>query len=114
MDSRREAFWCATPISPAAISQYEKWQRALKAEVNEAAWAELYATKSCPFDRPDTGKIAVKVINHYGDEVLVLVKRFVSVGPGKVPADQSLASGRPGHTGRKGAVGPVNFNLTYF
>ncbi len=38
--------------------------------VVEAAWAELYATKSCPFDRPDTGKIAVKVINHYGDEVL--------------------------------------------
>ena len=23
-----------------------------------------------PFDRPDTGKIAVKVIDHYGDEVL--------------------------------------------
>ena len=36
----------------------------------EAARAELYATKSRPFDRPDTGKIAVKVINHYGDEVL--------------------------------------------
>ena len=36
----------------------------------EAAWAELYATRSRPFGRPDTGKIAVKVINHYGDEVL--------------------------------------------
>ena len=49
---------------------YEKLQRALKAEVDEAAWAELYSTKSRSFDRPDTGKIAVKVINHYGDEVL--------------------------------------------
>jgi len=39
---------------------------ALKAEVDESAWAELYANKSRPFDRPDTGKIAVKVINHYG------------------------------------------------
>ena len=39
-------------------------------EVDDAAWAELYATRSRPFDRPDTGKIAVKVINHYGDEVL--------------------------------------------
>ena len=48
----------------------EKRQRALKAEVDEAAWAELYSTRSRPFDRPDTGKIAVKVINHYGDEVL--------------------------------------------
>jgi len=43
---------------------------ALKAEVDESAWAELYSTQSRPFDRPDTGKIAVKVINHYGDEVL--------------------------------------------
>ena len=49
---------------------YEKLQRALKAEVDEAAWAKLYSTQSRPFDRPDTGKIAVKVINHYGDEVL--------------------------------------------
>lgn len=49
---------------------YEKLQRALKAEVDEAAWAELYSTKSRPFDKPKTGKIAVKVINHYGDEVL--------------------------------------------
>ncbi len=38
--------------------------------MDEAAWEEMYATRSRPFDRPDTGKIAVKVINHYGDEVL--------------------------------------------
>ena len=25
---------------------------------------------SCPFDPPETGKVAAKVINHYGDEVL--------------------------------------------
>ena len=35
-----------------------------------AARAELYSTRSRPFVRPETGKIAVKVINHYGDEVL--------------------------------------------
>ena len=45
-------------------------KRALRAEVDEAAWASLYSTVSRPFDRPKTGKIAVKVINHYGDEVL--------------------------------------------
>ncbi|MDS4058098.1 MAG: hypothetical protein RKP73_05955 [Candidatus Contendobacter sp.] len=33
-------------------------------------WFELCSSKSRPFDRPETGKIAVKVINHYGDEVL--------------------------------------------
>ena len=37
---------------------------------DEAAWAERYATRSRPFDRPETGRIPVKVINHYGDEVL--------------------------------------------
>lgn len=35
-----------------------------------AAGLSLYSTVSYPFERPETGKIAVKVINHYGDEVL--------------------------------------------
>jgi len=48
---------------------YEKLQRALKAELDEAAWSELYSTNSRPFNKPETGKIAViavKVVNHYG------------------------------------------------
>jgi len=49
---------------------YDKLKRALRAEINEAAWSALYSTKSQPFEKPTTGKIAVKVINHYGDEVL--------------------------------------------
>ncbi len=55
---------------------YDKLKRALKAEIDEAAWSELYQTTSQPFPRPEpkvkgkTGQIAVKVINHYGDEVL--------------------------------------------
>ena len=60
----------ARPETPERGRPYEKLRRALRAEVDEAAWAELYATKSRPFDRPETGKIAVKVIDHYGDEVL--------------------------------------------
>ena len=47
-----------------------KLKRALRAEVDEAAWSALYSTTSYSFDPPRTGKIAVKVINHYGDEVL--------------------------------------------
>ena len=39
-------------------------------EIDEAAWSSLYATVSRPFNAPSTGRIAVKVINHYGDEVL--------------------------------------------
>lgn len=49
---------------------YEKLRRALRADVDEAAWQTLYSTKSRPFKRPATGKIALKVINHYGDEIL--------------------------------------------
>jgi adenine-specific DNA-methyltransferase len=49
---------------------YDKLKRALKAEIDEAAWSMLYRTESMPFDKPSKGKIAVKVINHYGDEVL--------------------------------------------
>lgn len=49
---------------------YEKLKRALRAEINEEAWSMLYSTRSRAFERPETGKIAVKVINHYGDEAL--------------------------------------------
>jgi type III restriction enzyme len=43
---------------------------ALKAEIDEDAWASLYRDVSRPFPRPGTGRIAVKVINHFGDEVM--------------------------------------------
>jgi adenine-specific DNA-methyltransferase len=49
---------------------YARLKRALKAEIDEDAWAALYGTESRLFARPDTGKIAVKVINDYGDEVM--------------------------------------------
>jgi len=49
---------------------YKKLKRDLKAEIDEEAWASLYRTVSRPFPKPTTGKIAVKVINDYGDEVL--------------------------------------------
>jgi adenine-specific DNA-methyltransferase len=49
---------------------YEKLRKTLRADIDEAAWSALYSTVSRPFDAPKTGKIAVKVINHYGDEVL--------------------------------------------
>lgn len=49
---------------------YDNLKRALRAEINEEAWQALYSTRSLPFERPESGRIAVKVINHYGDEVL--------------------------------------------
>lgn len=49
---------------------YARLKEALKADIDEDAWASLHRTESWPFARPDTGKIAVKVINDYGDEVV--------------------------------------------
>lgn len=65
-----ESFFVRHAYFTGAEEPYDKLKRALKAEIDEAAWATLYSTKSRPFDPPKTGKIAVKVINHYGDEVL--------------------------------------------
>jgi adenine-specific DNA-methyltransferase len=48
---------------------YGGLKRALRAEIDETAWAELNSTISTPFPRPDRGRICVKVINHFGDEV---------------------------------------------
>ena len=53
-----------------ADQPYEKLQRALKAEIDQAAWSSLHITVSRPFGPPSTGKIAAKVIRHYGDAVL--------------------------------------------
>ena len=49
---------------------YKRLKTALKAEIDADAWSQLYGTVSHPFAVPSTGKIAVKVINDYGDEVM--------------------------------------------
>jgi adenine-specific DNA-methyltransferase len=65
-----ESFFVRHAYFTGADEPYEKLKRALRAEIDEAAWATLYSTVSRPFAPPETGRIAVKVINHYGDEVL--------------------------------------------
>jgi adenine-specific DNA-methyltransferase len=69
-DYNGESFFVRHAYFTGADAPYDRLKRALRAEIDEAAWASLYSTISRPFDRPTTGKIAVKVINHYGDEVL--------------------------------------------
>ena len=49
---------------------YARLKKALQADIDEDAWATLYRTTSRPFPTPATGRIAVKVINDYGDEVV--------------------------------------------
>jgi adenine-specific DNA-methyltransferase len=49
---------------------YKRLKAALKADIDAEAWASMYQTQSRPFAKPETGRIAVKVINDYGDEVM--------------------------------------------
>lgn len=69
-DYNGESFFVRHAYFTGAEEPYDKLKRALRAEIDEAAWSSLYKTVSRPFSKPDSGKIAVKVINHYGDEVL--------------------------------------------
>ena len=53
---------------------YEALAKTLKTELNQEAWNSLYRTVSRPFPYPETGSIAVKIINKYGDEVMKVYK----------------------------------------
>lgn len=65
-----ESFFVRHAYFTGADAPYDRLKRALRMEINEAAWSSLYSTISQPFPQPDTGMIAVKVINHYDDELL--------------------------------------------
>jgi adenine-specific DNA-methyltransferase len=53
-----------------AADPYKALKTSLKAEIDEEAWASLNSDVSRAFPRPKSGRIAVKVINHLGDEVM--------------------------------------------
>jgi adenine-specific DNA-methyltransferase len=70
-DYNEETFIVRHAYFTGADEPYDKLKRALRSEIDESAWSALYTNESIPFERPaNKGKIAVKVINHYGDEVL--------------------------------------------
>lgn len=69
-DYDEESFFVRHAYFLGANDPYKALKTALRAEIDEAAWATLYRDVSRPFDRPRSGRIAVKVINHFGDEVM--------------------------------------------
>jgi len=69
-DYDEESFFVRHAYFMGANDPYKSLKTALKAEIDEDAWATLYRDTSRPFPRPDTGRFAVKVINHFGDEVM--------------------------------------------
>ena len=70
-DYDEESFFVRHAYFLGAGDPYKSLKTALRAEIDEEAWATLYREVSRPFDRPKGGRrIAVKVINHFGDEVM--------------------------------------------
>ncbi|MDI1245930.1 MAG: site-specific DNA-methyltransferase [Rhodoferax sp.] len=73
-DYNEESFFVRHAYFLGANDPYKSLKTTLKAEINEEAWASLNSDTSRPFDKPTSGRIAVKVINHLGDEVMKVFK----------------------------------------
>ena len=69
-DYSGESFFVRQAYFPGADVPYKALRSTLKADIDEEAWDSLKRTVSRPFPRPKSGRIAVKVINHLGDEVM--------------------------------------------
>ncbi|WP_244484605.1 hypothetical protein [Mesorhizobium sp. Root552] len=69
-DYNEESFFVRHAYFLGANDPYKALKTTLKAEIDEEAWESLYSDTSRPFEKPKSGRIAVKVINHLGDEVM--------------------------------------------
>ncbi|MDQ2726820.1 MAG: site-specific DNA-methyltransferase [Actinomycetota bacterium] len=73
-DYDEESFFVRHCYFTGGQDPYKRLRQALKADIDEVAWESLARTESRPFPRPATGKVAVKVINDYGDEVVKVLE----------------------------------------
>lgn len=73
-DYNEESFFVRHAYFLGASDPYKALKTTLKAEIDVDAWATLNSDTSRPFDKPRSGRIAVKVINHLGDEVMKVFK----------------------------------------
>ncbi|MCL2829669.1 MAG: site-specific DNA-methyltransferase [Betaproteobacteria bacterium] len=73
-DYNEESFFVRHAYFLGASTPYKSLKTTLKAEIDEDAWSTLNSDTSRPFDKPKSGRIAVKVINHLGDEVMKVFK----------------------------------------
>ena len=69
-DYNEESFFVRHAYFLGANDPYKSLKTTLKAEINKEAWETLHSDTSRTFDKPKSGRIAVKVINHLGDEVM--------------------------------------------
>ena len=73
-DYNEESFFVRHAYFLGANDPYSALKTTLKAEIDKEAWESLNSDTSRPFDKPKSGRIAVKVINHLGDEVMKVFK----------------------------------------
>jgi len=73
-DYNEESFFVRQAYFLGQNDPYSALRTTLKAEINQEAWESLHSDTSRPFDKPQSGRIAVKVINHLGDEVMKVFK----------------------------------------
>ena len=66
----KESFFVRHAYFLVASDPYKSLKTTLKADINAEAWESLHSDTSRAFDKPTSGRIAVKVINHLGDEVM--------------------------------------------
>ncbi|MCF8084389.1 MAG: site-specific DNA-methyltransferase [Deltaproteobacteria bacterium] len=69
-DYNEESFFVRHAYFLGANDPYKALKTTLKSEINQEAWETLNSDISRPFPKPESGRIAVKVINHLGDEVM--------------------------------------------
>jgi len=69
-DYNEESFFVHHAYFLGANAPYKALKTTLKAEIDREAWDSLNSGTSRPFNKPKSGRIAVKVINHLGDEVM--------------------------------------------
>jgi len=69
-DYNEESFFVRHAYFLGANDPYTSLKTTLKAEIDADAWQSLHSDTSRPFTKPKSGRIAVKVINHLGDEVM--------------------------------------------
>jgi adenine-specific DNA-methyltransferase len=73
-DYNEESFFVRHAYFLGANDPYGALKTTLKAEINPEAWESLNSDTSRPFPKPSSGRFAVKVINHLGDEVMKVFK----------------------------------------
>jgi len=69
-DYNGESFFVRQAYFLGQNDPYKSLKTSLKAEIDLEAWESLNSDTSVAFAKPSTGRIAVKVINHLGDEVM--------------------------------------------